>query len=139
MLYKTFGYLAYSLKSFSIARRYILGGLADSSASTQLPLWHSAIFKNAKHLTYYCPSPIRHGILTVCDLYDHRGTVHSHMLHKIVPTSKIVYEAGLNNFLRLQPTDWSPPSVWANVWVKTDTLKRLAPDPEAVTRRSPDV
>ena len=50
--YKTFGYLAYSLKSFSIARRYILDGLADPTAQGQLPVWHSAVFKNAKHLTY---------------------------------------------------------------------------------------
>ena len=45
--YKTFGYLAYSLKSFSIARRYILDGLADPTAQGQSPLWHSAVFKNA--------------------------------------------------------------------------------------------
>ena len=52
--HKTFGYLVYSLKSFSIARRYILDSLADPTAQGQLPLWHSAVFKNAKHLTYYC-------------------------------------------------------------------------------------
>ena len=60
--YKTCGHLAYSLKSFSIAGRYMLDDLADPTAQGQLPLWHSAVFKNAKHLTYYCPALIKKNI-----------------------------------------------------------------------------
>ena len=137
--YKTFGYLAYSLKSFSIARRYILDGLADPTAQGQLPLWHSAVFKNAKQLTYYCPVLIKKSILTVQDLYGLDGRIPAHLLSKIAPTWKVVYEVGLANFMHHQPTDWSPPSVWVGAWAKTDTLKRLAPDPETVTRHSPAV
>ena len=92
--YKTFGYLAYSLKSFSIARRYILDGLADPTAQGQLPLWHSAVFKHAKHLTYYCPALIKKNILTVQDLYYVCGRIPAHLSSKIAPTRKVIYEVG---------------------------------------------
>ena len=139
VLHKTFGYLAYSLKSFSIARRYILDGLADPTAQGELPLWHSAVFKNSKHLTYYCPALIKKNIVSVPDLYVACGRIPTHLSSKIAPTWRVVYEVGLSNFMQCQPTDWSPPSVWAGALAKTDTLKRLAPDPETVTRRSPAV
>ena len=134
--HKTFGYLAYSLKSFSIARRYILDGLADPTAQGQLPLWHSAVFKNAEHLTYYCPALIKKNILTTQDLYDVRGRIPAHLFSEIAPTWKLIYAIGLSNFMQCQPTDWSPPSAWAGAWAKTDIPKRLAQDPETVTRRS---
>ena len=72
-------------------------------------------------------------------VFGHDGRIPAHMLSKIAPTWKVVYEVGLANFMHHQPTDWSPPSVWAGAWAKTDTLKRLTPDPETVTRRSPAV
>ena len=106
--YKTFGYLSCSLKSFSIARRYIVDGIADTSARGLLPLWYSAVFKNEKHLTYYCPALIQKGILMVKDLYDDDGRIKPSLLSKIAPTWKQIYETGLGNFLRLQPTDPPP-------------------------------
>ena len=137
--YKTFCYLAYSLNSFSIARRYILDGLADPRARGQLPLWHSAVYINAKHLTYYCRAWIKKNILTSQDFYGVCGRSPAHLSSKVAPTWRVIYEVGLSDFMQCQPTDWSPPSVRAGAWAKTDTLKRLAPDPETVTRCSPTV
>ena len=97
------------------------------------------VFKHAKHLTYYCPALIKKNILTVQDLYYVCGRIPAHLSSKIAPTRKVIYEVGLSNFMQCQPTDWSPPSVWAGAWAKTDTLKRLAPDPETATRRSPTI
>ena len=50
--YKTFSFVAYSLKALSIARRYIIDGLSNHEALSEIPLWHSVIFKLDKHLTY---------------------------------------------------------------------------------------
>ena len=82
---------------------------------------------------------IKKNILTVQDFYGACGRIPTHLSSKIAPTWRVVYEVGLSNFMQCQPTDLSPPSVWAGAWAKTDTLKRLAPDPETVTRRSPAV
>ena len=51
--YKTFPFLAYSLKSMSIGSRHTIDGIADPSALGDIPLWHSAVFKNSRHLSYY--------------------------------------------------------------------------------------
>ena len=60
--YKTFGFMQFSFKSFSISRRYVIDGLGDHNMVGELPLWHSAIFQNDKQLTYYCPALIRQGV-----------------------------------------------------------------------------
>jgi len=51
--YKLFNLLLHRCKFFSIARRCAVDGLAEVSAVGDLPLWHSAVFKNSQHLTYY--------------------------------------------------------------------------------------
>ena len=57
--YKTFGFMQYSFKSFSISRRYVIDGLGDHNMVGELPLWHSAIFENDKQLAHYCLALIR--------------------------------------------------------------------------------
>ena len=44
--------------------------LANQDVISQLPLWHSAIFKSHKHLTYYCPLLTKNGVIRVGDLFD---------------------------------------------------------------------
>ena len=63
--YKTFSFLAYSLKSLSITRQYIIDGFSNHAALAELPPWHSAIFKSEKHLTYYCLALVAKGITKV--------------------------------------------------------------------------
>ena len=88
--YKTFGFLQYSFKSFSISRRYIIDGLGDNSAVGELPLWHSAIFQSEKQLTYYCPALIRQGITQVKHMFV-IGAPQEEVLKKIGPTWRQVY------------------------------------------------
>ena len=44
--YKTFSFSSYSMKSMSLARRYTIDGLAEQGSVNDVPLWHSAVFKN---------------------------------------------------------------------------------------------
>ena len=57
VLYKTFTFLAYSLKALSLTRRYTLEGLANPTLG-EVHLWHFIGFKNSNHLTYYRPTLI---------------------------------------------------------------------------------
>ena len=98
-----------------------MDGLSDPTVQGQLPLWHSAVFKNAKHLTYYCPPLTKKNVLTAQDLYGADGQIPTHLLSNIAPIRKVVYEVGLSNFMQCQPTDWSPPSVWAGAWAMCQT------------------
>ena len=137
--YKTFDYLSFSVKSFSIARRYVLDGLADQSAIGQLPLWHSAVFKNESHLTYYSPKLISMSILTIADLFDEHMLPRADLLKHIGPTWQALYRQAPRNMLTVPVTDWSLPSVWTAAWAKSLTLKRLAANPHTETRCSPRV
>ena len=101
--YKTFGFLQYSFKSFSISRRYIIDGLGDNSAVGELPLWHSAIFQNEKQLTYYCPALIQQGITQVKHMFVN-GAPQEEVPKKIGPTWRQVYRSGLASFLKMQLT-----------------------------------
>ena len=83
--YKTFGFLQYSFKSFSISRRYIIDGLGDNSAVGEPPLWHSDIFQNEKQLTYYCPARIQQGITQVKHMFAN-GAPQEEVPKKIGPT-----------------------------------------------------
>ena len=62
---------------------YIVDGIADITTQGQLPLWHSAIFKNSKPPTYYCPVLIKKGVLIVNGLCDEDGRAKPHLLSKI--------------------------------------------------------
>ena len=110
ILYKTFGFVQYSFKSFSKSRRYVIDGLGDQSAMGDLPLWHSAIFRNGKQLSYYCPALICQGVTQVKHMFVHESPVED-LLNKVGPTWRQVYRNGLTNFLKIQRTDWSRPSV----------------------------
>ena len=50
-----------------------------------------------------------------------------------------VISSGLSTFLRVQPTDWSRPSVWLAAWGKSDSVARLAANPHTETPQSPVV
>ena len=148
--YKTFSFLAYSLKSLSLARRYTLkslslarrytvDGLADQSAMGELPLWHSAIFKKSNHLTYYCLRLIRKGVLQVKDLFNSAHGIQADLLCLIGPTWRAVYASAVTALSTIPATDWSIPAVWVEAWAKSATLKRLAANLQTETRRSPAV
>ena len=135
--YKTFDYLSYSMKSFSIDGSFVLDGLVDQSMIGQLPLWHSAVFKSELHPTYYSPKLISMNILIVADLFDEHP--HAHLLKYIGPTWQDLYRNAPRNMLIVQVTDWSLPSVWTAAWAKSLTLKRLAANLHTETRCSPRV
>ena len=137
--YKTFDFLSYSLQSFSSARRYIINGLADPLQIGQVPLWHSAAFKNDKHLTYYSTKLVSMKVLTVADLYDSSLNPHADLMCHLGPTWQMLYQRAPRNLLKVPITDWSLQSVWTASWAKSLTLKRLAANPYTKTRCSPKV
>ena len=104
--YKTFTVLAYRLKSISIVRRYTIDGIADPSALGGISLWHSAVFKSSRHLSCYCSSFTKKGVLRVKDLYDPQGNLHRHLASKLGLTWRVVYEQALVTFKQTPVTDW---------------------------------
>ena len=48
-----------------------------------LPLWHSTIFFNKHHNTYFAPQLIRQGVLTVVHLFDSNFDLQPRM-HKFI-------------------------------------------------------
>ena len=129
----------YGLKSFSIACRYIIDGVSTREALPELPLWHSAIFKSDKRLTYNCPARIAKGIVKIKHLSDLNHRPLPNLRALIGPTWRGIYTKEVDNFLTVPITDWSIPSVWSEAWTKASTLRRLAPDPHTTSRRSPAV
>ena len=123
------GYLARSLKAASQARRYVCEGLSSCTHSDSLPLWHSAVFQKGNQLTYYCPSLMKRGVLTVGDLFDCTGAPTPRLLGSIGDTWQAVYCQGLQWVQGMLPSDWSIPSVWLGSWGKSDMLKLLAREP----------
>ena len=113
--YKTFGFMQYNFKSFSISRRYVIDGLGDHDMVGELPLWHSAIFQNDKRLTYFCLALMRQEVTQVKHMFVN-GLPRTDLLGKLGTTWQQVYHNGLNAFLKVQPTDWSKPSVWLAAW-----------------------
>ena len=89
---------------------------------------------NEKQLAYYCPALIRQGITQVKHMFVN-GAPPEEVLVKIGPTWRQVYRCGLANFLKVQPIDWSKPSVWLAAWGKSDSLARLSPNPHTETRQ----
>ena len=65
------------------------------------------------------------------------GSPRDDLLCKVGPTWRQVYSNGLNAFLRVQPTDWSRPSVWLAAWGKSDSLAQLSSNPHIETRQAP--
>ena len=72
---------------------------------TALPLWHSAIFRNADNLTYYCPRLIKRGILTVKDLFDTTSQPKAKLLSMMGPTWQAVYPASPLTFQGLPSSE----------------------------------
>ena len=56
------GYLAHGYKAYSLARKGVQIKL--SLPLRDLPLWHSALFCNKHHNTYFAPHLIKQGVLT---------------------------------------------------------------------------
>ena len=137
--YKTFSFLSHSLKSLSIARRYVLDGLADPQQVGQVPLCNSAAFKNSQHLTYYSTKLISMGVLPVADMYDDALKPMAQLLRHVGPTWRELHTHAPTNLHKVPVADWSLPSVWAGVWGKSLTPKRLASNPFTGTRCSPKV
>ena len=137
--YASMGFLAQSLKSFSQARRYVLDGMLPGTTSDALPLWHSAIFRNADNLTYYCPRLIKRGILTVKDLFDTTAQPKAKLLSMMRQTWQAVYPASLLTFQGLPSSEWSLNSVWVGSWGKSASLKKMAPVPYVPHRQPSQV
>ena len=110
--YKTFDFLSCSPKSFSSARHYIIDGLAHPLQIGQVPLWHSAAFKNDKRLTYYSTKLVSMKVLTVADLYDSSLNPHANLMCHIRLTWQMLYQRAPRNLLKVPITDWLLPSVW---------------------------
>ena len=125
--FASMGFLAPSLKSSSQARRYVLDGMLPGTTSDALPLWHSAIFRNADNLTYYCPRLIERGILTVKHLFDTTAQPKAKLLSMMGQTWQAVYPASLLTFQGLPSKEWSLNSVWVGSWGKSATFKKMAP------------
>ena len=89
--YSTMGFLALLPKSCSQARRYCLDGARTESNPRNLPLWHSATFKNADNLTYYCPALIRKGVVRKSDLFDEHQKPRQHLFLKVGITWQQVF------------------------------------------------
>ena len=123
--YSTMGFLAQSLKSYSQARHYVIDGAPEGANNRELPLWHSAIFRNSDNLTYYCPALIRKGVMCISDLFDTNFCPHQDLLPKIGITWREVYTSSIKQFCQLMPTDWSIPSVWVGSWGKSASLKKI--------------
>ena len=81
-----------------------------------------------------CSRPPVEKILRVSDLYDLHGRMKPSLTPFLGSTWKPVYEQALTTFNLVPATDWSIPSVWMEVWAKSDTLKRLVSHPQAETR-----
>ena len=92
------GLLAQSLKSYSQARHYLIDGAPEGANITELPLWHSAIFRNLDNLTYYCPALIRIGVMCISDLFDTDFCPRQGLLPKIGITWREVYTSSIKQF-----------------------------------------
>ena len=68
-----------------------------------------------------------------------QGKPREDLLSKVGPTWRQVSSNGLNNFLKVPPTDWSRPSVWLAAWGKSDSLACLAANPHTESRQSPRI
>ena len=133
--YSTMGFLAQSLKSYSQARRHVIDGPPEGANIKKLPLWHSAIFRNSDHLTYYCPTLVRKGVLCISDLFGTNFYPRQDLLPKTVITWREVYACSIKQFNQLMFTDWSIPSVWVGSWGKSSSPKKLLPMPYVPRRQ----
>ena len=129
-------FLALSLKSCSQARRYCLDGAQTGTGIYDLPLWHSAVFRNFDNLTDYCPALIWKGVLRICDLFEANNDPKPHLLAKVGRKWQMVGTRSLSQFLSLPATDWSIPSVWVGSWGKFVSLKKMSPIPYVPHRLS---
>ena len=49
-------------------------------------------------------------------MYDQQGNLHGHLVPKLAPTWRVVYEHALATSKRAPIIDWSLPSVWNEAW-----------------------
>ena len=83
------GFLAHGYKAFFPSHRGILVKLALPLGN--LPLWHSNIFLNKHRNTCFPPILVKHGILTISQLFDDNPQLHSHALKYISHTWLPIY------------------------------------------------
>ena len=130
------GYLAHSYKAYSLARKGIQIKL--SLPLRDLPLWHSTLFCNKHHNTYFAPHLIKQGVLTVAQLFDSSLVMHPHMHQFISRTWLPVYQQALQQYQALHINDWSPPAVWPDCWAKSSCMAHIAPSKKIQHRATPD-
>ena len=114
------GYLAHSYKAYSLARKGV--GIKLSLPLRELPLWHSTLFCNKHHNTYFAPNLIKQGVLTVGQLFDNNLVMHPYMHQFISRTWLPVYQQALQHYQALPISGWSPPTVWQGCWAKSTCL-----------------
>ena len=117
VIWKSMPYLAWSARSFSLARQHIPFSL-DEPLPYDLPLWHNAIFRNQQNLTYFSPALIRGGVLTVGQLMEDDST-----RQLLPPQWGPIYEANIRSTaLPPQHPPLPQPSFWLNWTVKKVAL-----------------
>ena len=103
-----------------------------------MPLWHSAWFRDTHNNTYFSPSTIRKGVMTVAQLSGMEGGC-SHLPRTWEP----VYVAGLE-LLRARPRprpstpDEAKPTFWLN-WNNRAMLRFLMAQTPEPPRQKPEV
>ena len=119
------GYLAHSYKAYSLVRKGTKIKL--SLPLKDLPPWHSTIFCNKHHNTYFAPHLIRQGVLAVAHLFDSNLELQPHM-HKFISLSWLpIYQQALRQYQALPINNWSPPAVWPGCWAQSSYLAYIAP------------
>ena len=130
------GYLAQSYEAYSLARKGVKIKL--SLPLQDLPPWHSTIFCNKHHNTYFAPHLIKQGVLTVAQLFDSNLVMHSHMHQCISRTWLPIYQQALQQYQALHINDCSPPAVWPGCWAKSSCLAHIAPSKKIQHHAKPD-
>ena len=102
------GQLAHNYEAYSLPRKGIK--VKHSLPLKDLPPWHSTIFVNKYHNTYFAPHLIRQGVLTVVQLIHSNLVMHSHMHHYISRSWLPIYQQALQQYQALPINDWSPPA-----------------------------
>ena len=130
------GYLAQSCKAYSLARKGVK--IKFCLPLKDLLLWHSTLFCNKHHNTYFAPHLIKQGVLTVAQLFDSNLVMHSHMHQCISRTWLPIYQQALQQYQALHINDWSPPAVGPGCWAKSSCLAHIAPSKKIQHRAKPD-
>ena len=136
--WKTYPFLGTSCKAFSLLRKTAPIATPPDGIIPDMPLWHSAWFRDTHNNTYFSPSTIRKGVMTVAQLSGMEGGC-SHLPRTWEP----VYVAGLE-LLRARPRprpstpDEAKPTFWLN-WNNRAMLRFLMAQTPEPPRQKPEV